>query len=189
MKKKKYLFCTNPLMYLTEIPPILLLIVCMIYNTGEGDGNLYPLIIFLILVIIFIFIYLFRYMTVSYEEIRCKGLFSSHDAAIINKDKTLILTIHPGMRLRVALFGNDGQPPMFDGLRGEPSIDIFLFRAKAFGGKRNVASLLRYFDVPAEDIKCALYDEQFSMEYELVSLEAEHKEDIREIRVKFKETI
>lgn len=190
MKKKKILFSTNPLMYLTEIPPLALLIVSIYFNgRAVGDKKLYPLIIVLSLVMIFIFIYLFRYIKITTEELRCRGPFSSHDAAIINKDKTLILTMRGKNRLRVALFGNDGQPPMFDGLRDEPSIDIYLFRAKAFGGRRSVISVMTYFGIPEADAERAVSEESFSSEYNDVTLSAERIEDIREIRIKFKTTI
>ena len=190
MKKKKYLFSTNPLMYLTEIPPIALLITCIIFNNrAVGDRKLYPLIIALSLAIIFIIVYLFRFIKISKEELRCIGPFSSHDTAIINKDKTLIITMLGHGRLRIALFGNDGQPPMFEGLRGEPSIDIYLFRAKAVGTRRSVVSVLNYFGIPQEDAERAVLEEKYSSDYEDVILSAERIEDIREIRVTFKKTL
>ena len=190
MKKKKYLFSTNPLMYLTEIPPLALMIVAIYFNSGAvGNKKLYPLIIFLALVMIFIFIYLLRYIKITEEELRCCGPFSSHDAAIINKDKTLILTMRGKNRLRVALYGNDGMPPMFEGLRDEPSIDIFLFRARAFGGRRSVISVMTYFGIPVEDAVKAVSEERFVGDYTDYELTAERIEDIREIRIKFKTTL
>lgn len=188
--KKKYLLATNPLMYLTELPPIALLIICIIFNNrATGDRKLYPLIIALSIAIVFILVYLFRYIRISTEELRCIGPFSSHDTAIINKDKTLIVTMLGRGRIRIALFGNDGQPPMFDGLRDEPSIDIYLFRARAFGSRRSVISILTYFGISKEDAERAVAEEKYSEEYKDFSLSAERIEDIREIRIKFKTTI
>ena len=65
--KKKYLFCTNPLMYLTEVPPIVLFIIALRYNKySESLAGFYPLMIFLGLVTVFIFIYLFRMISLSF---------------------------------------------------------------------------------------------------------------------------
>lgn len=97
--------------------------------------------------------------------------------------------MHSKRKLHIALFGNDGQPPMFDGLRDEPSIDIFLFRAKAVGGKKSVRKIMSYYGIPDADIERALSEDTIFGDYELVSFESEHREDIREIRIKFKETV
>ena len=91
--------------------------------------------------------------------------------------------------LDVDLYGNDGQPPMFAGLKDEPPIDIYLFRGRTIGSCRTVRSILEYFYIPTDDARAALSSESYSNEYELVSLTAEKREDIREIRIKFKQTI
>ena len=128
-------------------------------------------------------------MTVSFEEVRCKGLFSSRESAIINKDKTLIITVRPRMKLRVELFGNDGHPPMFGAADGAESVDYYLFRATAFGGKRDAERILRYFGVSKSDISSAMADDSFSFEYDDFFIEFHRAEKQREIRIKFKETI
>ena len=97
--------------------------------------------------------------------------------------------MYPHGNLDVDLFGNDGQPPMFAGLKDEPPIDIYLFRGRTIGSCRTVRSILEYFDIPSADAHEALRADNYSNEYELVSLTAEKREDIREIRIKFKETV
>ena len=97
--------------------------------------------------------------------------------------------MHPHGNLDVDLFGNDGQPPMFAGLKDEPPIDIYLFRGRTIGSRRTVRSILCYFDIPIDDANKALSDDAFSCEYEQISFSAEKKEDIRELRIRFKETI
>ena len=97
--------------------------------------------------------------------------------------------MRPHGNLDVDLYGNDGQPPMFAGLKDEPPIDIYLFRGRTIGSRRTVISILEYFDVPTDDARSALSKERYSKEYELVSLNVEKREDIREIRIKFKETV
>jgi hypothetical protein len=55
MKRKLYLFCTKPVMYLTELPMIILLAIAIAFNdTAGGLLKLYPLIITSIGVIVFI---------------------------------------------------------------------------------------------------------------------------------------
>ena len=190
MSKKKYLFSTNPLMYLTEIPVVGLFLVTLYYNSlTESKIALLPLLIFLGLAFMFIAIYLFRYVSLSLEELRTRGWFSSRDSAVITKDKTLILTKLPKNKIKIELFGNDGKPPMYPGLQDEPSIDIFLFRAKAIGTKASLASIMAFYTIPTDGITSALSEDSFSAEYELVTLSASRIEDIREIRIKFKETI
>ena len=187
-----FLFCTKLRVYLTELPVILLLAVAIHYNDGsDALFKLYPLQIFLGLVILFILVYFFRAITITYDEIRYHGLFSSRDSAVINKDKTIIITMKPARRLTVELFGNDGQLPALDWLKDSdaPPVDIFLFRGKAVGGKRTVRSVLKYFGVPEEDILRAFEDSSYSSECEDVYLSAEKKEDIHVFKIKMKETI
>ncbi len=188
--KKKYLFCTKLWFYLTEIPLALLLAVSIYYGPmTEGVFKLVPLIVTLAFAMLFILVFFFRIVVISYEEVRYRGLFSSRDRAFINKDKTLIITMRPHGNLDVDLYGNDGQPPMFAGLKDEPPIDIYLFRGRTIGARRTVISILEYFDIPTDDARTALAKDSYFEEYELVSLSAEKREDIREIRIKFKETI
>ncbi len=187
--KKKYLFCTKLWFYLTEIPLAFLLAVSIYYGPmTENVFKLVPLIVTLISVMLFIIVFFFRIVVISYEEVRYRGPFSSRDRAFINKDKTLIITMHPHGNLDVDLYGNDGKPPMFAGLKDEPPIDIYLFRGRTIGSRRTVRSILEYFDIPTDDARTALESDSYSNEYELVSLSVEKREDIREIRIKFKET-
>ena len=188
--KKKYLFCTKLWFYLTEIPLALLLAVTIYYGPmTEGVFKLVPLMVALIFTMLFILVFFFRIIVISYEEVRYRGPFSSRDRAFINKDKTLIITMYPHGNLDVDLFGNDGQPPMFAGLKDEPPIDIYLFRGRTIGYRGTVKSILRYFDIPLDDANQALRNDTFFGEYEQISFSAEKKEDIRELRIKFKETI
>lgn len=193
-KKMKFvfLFCTKLRVYLTELPVILLLAIAIHYNDGSDElFKLYPLQIFLGLVILFILVYFFRAITITYDEIRYHGLFSSRDSAVINKDKTLIITMKPARRLTVELFGNDGKLPALDWLKDSeaPPVDIFLFRGKAVGGKRTVSSVLKYFGVPAEDISEVFSKDGYTREYDDVILDVEKKEDICIFKIKMKETV
>jgi hypothetical protein len=175
---------------MTEIPLALLLAVTIHYGPmTEGVFKLVPLMVALISVMLFILIFFFRMVVVSYEEVRYRGPFSSRDRAFINKDKTLIITMYPHGNLDIDLYGNDGKPPMFAGLKDEPPMDIYLFRGKTIGSRRTVRSLLTYFGIPTDDAAQSLKVDEFSREYELVSFTAKKKEDIRELRIKFKETV
>ena len=190
--KFKLLFCSKIWVYLTEIPVIILFLITRSYNDSSTSWlKLYPLLIFLALVMLFIVIYFFRVITVSFDEIRYHGLFSSRDSAIINKGKTLIITMKSAKRLTVELFGNDGQPPMLDWLKGEDyvPVDIYLFRGKAIGGRKTVSSVLKFFSVTEEDLALAFSEDSFSGDYEYVTLQVNKKEDVREFRITMKETL
>lgn len=188
--KKKYLFCTKIWFYLSEIPLLFLLYVACQYNfTSSNPWQFIPLILILTAVILFIGIYFFRMISLSYEMVRYHGLFSSHDNAMINKDKTLIITLKRRSYIGISLYGNDGKEPMFEGLRDEGPIDIFLFRGRVVGGKGTVRSILKYYGISASDVDAAFANESYSAETDDISFTAEHSEDIREFRLKFKRTV
>ena len=179
-------------MYLTELPLLLMLMVTIYYNNmAEGFIKFYPLMVSLVLGMVFIFIYLFRLVSISVEEIKSIGPFSSRDRAVINEGKTLILTLCPGKRLHVDLFGNDGLAPMLDWAQNDEHeiIDIYLFRGKAVGGKGTAARVLRFFDVPDDEALRAVSEDGFEKEYESVTVTTEVRDDITEILIKFTETI
>ena len=189
--KKTYLFCTKPGWFLTLIPPIILLIIS-IANNGNSDGllKLYPLIIFSIVAIALIFAYFFRFITISTEEIRMHGLFSSRDSAIINEKKSLIFTIRSRKRMKVTLFGNNGLPA-FNWAQGDDytPIDIDLFREKAVGSRRAITRVLRYFGVSDEDCRKIFSSDSFEKDYDGFILKKETLEKQKQITIYFTKTI
>ncbi len=190
--KKLSLFCTNYLMYLTELPVIILLYISIKNNSGvDATFGLYPLIIALIGVAVFIFIYLFRIITISTDMIRSIGPFSSREKAIIKEGKMLVLTTLSRGKVKVELFGTNEQPPELDWAVNEEreNLEINLFRERCVGGKRAVESVLCYFDVPEEDITAILAEEMFKKSYKSFDISAERRNDIREVKIKFTETI
>ena len=191
--KKNYLFCTRIKFYLIELPLVALLVLTCAYNsTSEHVFKLYPLIVFLSLGIIFIFIYFFRVISLSFEEVRYHGLFSSRDHAPINKDKELIFTLEKKRRLRVELFGNDGKAPELDWIKEGESytpMDIYLFRGKAIAGKGRVKRILKYYGVSEADFSSVFSSESFQGDYEFVTLRSKKVEGKLEIRLKMKETV
>ena len=191
MKKKNLkLFGSKLWCFLSEIPLLAALYITCYYNfTMKSPWRFIPMIIILALLIAFIAVYFFRYITVSYEEVRCHGLFSSRDSAVINKDKTLIIEMRHGANLRIYLWGNDGRPPLYKGLGGEESVDIYLFRGRAIGGKGAVRRILTYFGLSSADVELLLCEERATLDYSAVCVSSEKKEDVRELRIKFKETI
>ena len=189
--KKTYLFCTKPGLFLTEIPPIILLIVS-IYHNGKSEGllKLYPLIIFSIIAIAVIFSYFFRFISISNEEIRMHGLFSSKDSALIDEKKILSITMLPRRRLRVTLVGNNGLPA-FNWAQGDnyTPIDIDLFREKAIGSSRAIKRVLRYFEVTGEDCKALLSADTFEKEYDFFIVQKEIVDQSKVITLHFTKTI
>ena len=92
--KNVYLFCTRIAVYLTELPVLILLWTAMRYNDrSEEIFKLYPLIVILSLAVIFILVYFFRLISVSRDEIRYLGIFSSRDSALITEGKTLVIKL------------------------------------------------------------------------------------------------
>ena len=190
--KKTFVSSTSLLMLLTEIPLIAVLVLAIIFNDRAGAfPKLYPLIIATSLGIVFIFIYLFKLIIISYEEIKIIGRFSSQDKAIINKGKTLILTLRERGRLIITLFGNDGERPAFDWTQGEDytPVDINLFREKAEGGERSVRKILSYFEIPKVDVDAILTEDGFTGEYESFNVWTEKLEGKRNVYLKFTKTV
>ncbi len=191
MIKKTYLFCTKLRMFLSEIPLSVLLTLSIIYN-NEVDGllKLWPLIIALSCFMIFIFIYFFRLISISTEEIRAHGLFSSKESRTIEKDKTIVLTVRSKNRLRVELFGKDSKP-MFDWIKEEDAEPEFvnLFSEKAVGGIGSVKKVLAYFGVDAKDCDRIFASEPFEKEYSLVKITTDTVNEEKKISIKLLQTV
>ena len=191
--RKKYLFCTKMRVYLIEIPIVIFFIIACYYNQySEELAKLYPLLIFLGAAFLFILVYFFRVITLSFEEVRYHGFYSSRDHAEINEGKELIFTLEKGRRLRIELFGNDGKAPELDWINADGDykpLDIFLFRGKAISGKRKLVSILKYFGVDEADAVALFEKESFEGDYELVSLTSEVQEEKTVIKLKIKETV
>ncbi len=186
--KKTLLFCTDAWFYLLEIPPIVLFVLSIVY-TGRVDGlfGLIPLMLVSFAFGVFIFLFFLRFISLSFAQIKCRGPFSSHDHAVINEGKKLILTLKSAGRIGVELYGNDGVPPVYGGL--DKPIDIYLFRGKAVGGKRALARVLKYYGVKKEDLFSVFRDDSAYLEYECFTLESRVQEDIRVITLTFTETV
>ncbi len=190
--KKISLFCTGPLMYLTELPIIYLLYISIKYNSGlETALKLYPLIIALVGAIVFIFIYLFRVIIISTDMVKSAGPFSSKEKAVINEGKTLVLTPLSKGKVKVELFGSNEPLPEFNWAKGDEyeNLEINLFRERAVGGIGTVRRVLKYFDVPEADINSLFTEDKFEKSYESYDVSAERQNEIREIKIKFTKTI
>ena len=189
--KSIYFFCTKPWIYLTELPILFMLRIALIFNSQSDEiFKFYPLIIALSAAIIFIFVYFFRAISISYDEIRYHGLFSSHDSATIEENKTLIISIKPKFKLGFELYGDVGKEPLFDWMKAEEAEhrDVCIFRGKAIGGKKSALRVLKFFGVPACDLSECTED---SCLYEdgNIKVNCERKNENLEISVKFKTTI
>ena len=92
--------------------------------------------------------------------------------------------------MRVALFGNDGIPS-FNWAQGEnyTPINIDLFREKALGGILAVKKVLKFFEVPAEDIANLLAKGEFRKEYDFFILQKSVEENKTVITIEFTETV
>ena len=189
--KSIYFFSSKLRVYLTELPMIIFLILSIAYNDKMDTRiKLYPLIIALSLLIIFTFIYFLRFVKISTDEVRCSGLFSSRDRAVIKKDKRLVLTLMKKRRILIEIFGI-GEAPTLDWVDPNDYVDseINLFRTKSVGGKRAAKRLLSYFDIDKKDFDSIIDGESFKGEYEFITLISEIGKNGKEISLKFNETI
>ena len=177
-------------MFLTELPPIIFLVLAIIFNDKADDiMKLYPLIIVLSAIVIFIFLYLFRAVIIRYDEVRTVGLFSSREHIIINKDKTLAITLHPKRFTVVEVFGDGGSFDTYSWLKSEDSTTINLFRAKAYGSLNTLRKILRYFDVDVEMIDELITKDGVEFDLEKIKVASSTVHDGKSIRIFFKETI
>ncbi len=190
--KKLYLFCTKAKNFLTLIPPIILLVVAIIYNDYSKDPfKLYLLQVVAIIGIIFILVYFSQFIKIGYEEIRCLGLFSSKDSCLIKEGNRLVLTMYKKSNILVEIFGIDDAPAL-DWIDKEECLtkEINLFRARAVGGKATVSRILKYFGVDNDHHKAIFDTESFNSDYELVSVSANTVLDNRrEISLTLKDTL
>ena len=167
MNKAIYFFCTKLRMFLSVIPLGFMLAVCIIYNDElKTPIKLYPLIIALSLFILFIFVYFFRMVSVSTEEIRAIGLYSSKEVCIVQKGRTVVFTVRSKNRLRIELFGKEDSP-VFDWMKEGDfgNDDIRLFSERAIGGQRSVGRFLKYLNISSEDIEKVFSEEDIRCEY------------------------
>ena len=190
--KKIVLNCSHPCFFLTEIPPILLLAIAIAYN-GRADNllKLYPLIIASIAAIIFIALYFFRLILIKTDEVVQIGRFSSRDRAMLDEGKTLILTLMNKNKIKIEVFGSDGQSPAFDWLAGEDAkpVEFYLFRGRALGGARAASKILQFFGTPKDDCLNIINSNDFKKDYEQFTVTTSEVNSNREIRIKFTQTI
>ena len=183
--KSTFLFCTRLITFISEIPLLFLLIVSFYYTDKvEGLFGLWPLIVSLIGFMVFILLFFVRFITISYEEIRMVGLFSSKDSTDIDAGKTIRIYLKKNGRIIVELWGID-KKPAFDWIDSSEvsTEETRLFREKAIGGKRSVSRALRFFGVPCDDIERLFSSEPFTGEYENIRAYSEISEEQRLIGI------
>ncbi len=189
--KSIYLFCTKPWVYLTELPVLILLAVSIAFN-GKSEEKLkfYPLIILLIFSAIFIFIYFFKMISITTDEIKYIGLFSSKDSAFIKEKKTLEISLHRFGNIRLLLFGDAAEAPAFEWMKAEDVAhrEICLFRGRALGGKYFAKKILNYFALDKEALE-GFDKEGFFYEDERITIKTSKKNEVLCFQIHFKITI
>ena len=190
--KKLLISSTHPLMLLTTLPLCVLLALAIAFN-GYSDSvvKLYPLIIVSASAIVFIFIYLLRVIVITTDEIKIVGLFSSKDRAIINKDKTLIISQRKSKRLKIILYGNDGRCPSLDWANKDDftPVNINLFKEIGYGGNATIRRVFRYFEIDENIIDNIILKEEFSADLPLYKISKTTTDKKFEYRITFLETI
>ena len=191
MKKKLYFPCVVLRPILISTPLALLLAAAIALNNAVDTLlKLYPLIIFSILAIIFTFVYFFRVVSLSKEEIKIIGPFSSKDCSIINEGKTLIITRRHGNRISIDLFGNNGVNADLDWLKNEQTVrDIYLFKSKVVGGTNSIIRILRYLGIDKTDAAEIAASDEYAKEYADYTVSVSSPEEMKEIKIKFTNTL
>lgn len=189
--KKIFLFASNPWVYLIEIPPILLLILAIKFNSGVDTlMKLYPLIVLSSALIIFIAVYFFRGVVIGFDELKAIGPFSSRDKAIIAKDKSLVITILPKRRLRIELFGDGSDlAESCKWLQNDTSSNINLFRAKANGGKRCARRILKFFGVSQECFEKLIEKDGYTEDFGDITVSSDTQNEAKTVKIEFKNTL
>ena len=189
--KKIFLFSTKLAYYWVLLPFTALFILCLVFNDNTDHYlKLYPLMAVSVIGIIVTLVYFFRGVLISYEEIKEVGRFSSHDTALINKGKTLILYKENHSRVRVILFGNDGIKPELSWMKSTQDApkDISLFRAHTLGGNGTIKRVLKYFGADEGDFATIL-NEDCEIKYADVTVTSILENDVRKIYIKMDRTI
>ena len=192
--KQVFLYCTRLRYFWVEIPIVIIFWLSYLFNDyAETALKLYPLMITSGLAFLFVIIYYFRAISISYEEIKYIGWFSSRDSAMINEGKTLIITKEKGRKIRIVLFGNDGVNPEFEWMKSldgkSAPKDIILFRGYTYGTDAKITRILRYFGAESEKIT-KLLDEDAAFEFENTSIRSTLNEDNnKEIHIRINNTV
>ena len=186
--KSLYMLSTKLRVYLIELPLFVILTFAIHYNDQSEDLlKFYPLIAVLILGIIFIDVYFFRGVSLSHEEIRTFGPFAAKDNAILKKDKVLVITLRPGRKINLSVWGNDGTPA-FDWQTEQEAAEGILrqFSCKVIGGQRLAKRILKFFTVSPEALCTLVENDGESYENDCVLVTTERKNELFEISVKLK---
>lgn len=190
--KSIYFFCTKLRMFWTLLPTVLLLWLAVHFNSeSETLFKLYPLQIFLAAFIVFTLIFFFRVISVSNQEIRIHGLFSSKDRALIKKGRSLKITARKKRRVKFELYSTETKPP-FDWMKAVEYLpqEVCLFRASAVGGVGSLRRVLKFFSTPKEDIERLLSEDGCEVRLKYTTVSSRTNEDgLREITVRFDETV
>ncbi len=189
--KSIYLFCTKPRVYLIEFPILAILWIAIKFNKfSENTFKFYPLIFVSAFFVIFTAVYFFRAISISNDEIRCLGVFSSKDNALIAENKTLVISLHPHFNMKLELYTDAAESPAFEWMKASDVAhrDVCVFRAGAVGTKRSAIKILEYFSVPKEDaINCST--DGFNYENDNIKVESFSENETLKIKIKFKTTI
>ena len=191
MKKCLYFPRTILRPIIISIPPAIVLIASIIMNGFvKSPGGLYPLIISSGLVIAFTFVFFFRVVTLSTDEIKMIGPFSSKDSSVINEGKTLIITRRSFGRISIDLYGNNGVNADLDWLRDVRTVrDIYLFKSNVVGGTSAIRRTLLFFGISPEDAEMLISSKETHKEFPDYTVSVSCSEGSQEIRIKFTNTI
>ena len=189
--KSTFLFCTKLKMFLSEIPLLIMLIISISYtNKVESLLGLWPLIIVISAFMIFIVIFFFRVITISNEEIRIHGVYSSKDSREIDEGKTLSFILKKKRIISVELWGID-KAPDFDWMDKNTVIDreSCLFKEKAVGGESSVKRVLEFFSIPDSDVDLFFGEGDYDKKYTNFHVSSTKENGERRVDIRFLKTL
>lgn len=190
MTMSLFLFSTKTWMFLSEIPPVSLFVLCIIYNKHSSlAGGLIPLMILMAALSVFFFIFLFRAVKLTPYEIRHIGRFTPRDRVSLEKDMTLTLTLKKHGHIKIEVYGDSGSAPVYPWLKNSPTHEIRLFNAKIVGRSGKAKKILSFLGAPPSTYSALLGNEEVEFETMTLALSASSTDDGRRINIRFLETL
>ena len=189
--KSLVLFGTKLYVYLVELPLILVLIGALKYNESSKELlGLYPLIAVSAIAIIFVLLYFFNAVIITNAKIKQFGLFSSRDTALINKDRTLVLTYLPHRKMRVELFALQNKPAL-EWINEDDYVpsEANVFRERVIGSNLTARRVLKFFGATNEEISTLLENGTAKLDSGDIIFSTDICEDRKRILIKFNETV
>ena len=188
--KKIFLFSMKIGFFFIELTLIALLSLVIYIDVTASSVMLIPLAAVISATMIFTVIFFFRGILISFDKVRCVGLFSSRYSAFIKEQRTLVITKMSQRKLKIEIFGynNDGDDT-YAWLKNDTPTIINLFRASTSGNDKSIQKILHYFDTDDELIPQIISQDNFVLELDKTIVSTVRENDNKVYKIFFKETL